>query len=192
MWLEQWVSITLKHIQKFPISDNVPWNMSCESLAMHCHHVVKWGRFIELRILFIKNCKHIYIVLAVWDPDNMYYEKWEADIYVPQNVARLIYWHSREQSLKLNMIIQHFGDSWHLWFWSCTHCRCNRQRLWQLCRLNRGRQWHRNVRSGRSLQCGWCDIWGSVSGLDTTFAEVLLHVSVDHAITGAHLVAVFL
>ena len=56
-----------------------------------------------------------------------------------------------------------FGcNSWYLWFWSC-----------------------------RSLQCGCCDIWGSVSGLDITFMKVPSHAVVDHAITGVHLVAVF-
>ena len=40
MWLEQWVSITLKHIQYYLISDNVPWNMS--PLLCSCHHVVIW------------------------------------------------------------------------------------------------------------------------------------------------------
>ena len=84
-----------------------------------------------------------------------------------------------------------FGDSWCLWFWSCRHHECDRPRLWQLCRLGRCRQWHRNVRSGRSLQCGWCDIWGSVSGLDTAFTKVPSCAAVDHAITGVHLVAVF-
>ena len=81
-----------------------------------------------------------------------------------------------------------FGDSWCLWFWSC---RCNGWRLQQLCRLSRCRQWCRNMRSGRSLQCGCCDIWGSVSGLDTAFMKVSSHVVVDHTITGVHLVAVF-
>ena len=47
------------------------------------------------------------------------------------------------------------------------------------------------MRSGRSLWCGWCDIWGSVSGFDTAVTEVSSHVAVDHAITGVHLVAVF-
>ena len=84
-----------------------------------------------------------------------------------------------------------FGDSWCLWFWSCRHCRCNRQRLWQLCRLGGCRHCCRNVRCGMSLQCGWCDIWGSVSRFDTALTKVSSHVAVDHAITGVHLVAVF-
>ena len=84
-----------------------------------------------------------------------------------------------------------FGDSWCLWFWSSSCCGCNRWRLWQLYRLDGCRWWHRDVRPGRSLQCGYCDIWGSVSGLDTTFMKVSSCVAVDHAITGVHLVAVF-
>ena len=84
-----------------------------------------------------------------------------------------------------------FRDSWHLWFWSHRCCRCNRQRLQQLCKLVGCRQCCRNVRSGRSLQCGWCDSWGSVCGLDTAFMKVSSCTAVDHAITGAHLVAVF-
>ena len=83
-----------------------------------------------------------------------------------------------------------FRDSWCLWFCSCRCCRCNRQRLQQLCRLSRCRQCCRNVRSGRSLRCGCCDSWGSVSGFDTAFTKVPSHVVVDHAITGAHLVAI--
>ena len=55
----------------------------------------------------------------------------------------------------------------------------------------RCRQWCRYARSGRSLQCGCCDIWGSVSGLDTMFTKVSSCVVVDHTITGAQLVAVF-
>ena len=47
------------------------------------------------------------------------------------------------------------------------------------------------MRSGRSLQCGCCDILGSVSGLDTVFTEVSSCVVVDHTITCVHLVAVF-
>ena len=47
------------------------------------------------------------------------------------------------------------------------------------------------MRSGRSLQCACCDSLGSVSGLDTAFTKVLSHAVVDHAITCAHLVAVF-
>ena len=82
-------------------------------------------------------------------------------------------------------------DSWCLWFWSCRCCRCSGWRLWQLCRHEGCRQWCRNVRSGRSLWCGWCDIWGGVSGLDTTFMEVLPCVAVDHTITDAHLLVVF-
>ena len=83
------------------------------------------------------------------------------------------------------------GDSSCLWFWSHRCCGCNRWRLQQLCRLGGCRQWCRNVRSGRSLQCGCCGSWGSVSGLDTAFTEVSSHVVVDHTITGVHLVAVF-
>ena len=84
-----------------------------------------------------------------------------------------------------------FQDSWCLWFWSCRHHRCSRQRLWQLCRLDGCRQWCRNARSGWSLWCDCSDIWCGVSGLDTVFTEVSSHAAVDHAITGAHLVAVF-
>ena len=47
------------------------------------------------------------------------------------------------------------------------------------------------MRSGGSLWSGWCDIWGSVSGFDSAFTEVLSHAVVDHNITGAHLVALF-
>ena len=36
-----------------------------------------------------------------------------------------------------------------------------------------------------------CDRWGSVSGLDIVFMKVSSCMVVDHAITGAHLVAVF-
>ena len=82
-------------------------------------------------------------------------------------------------------------DSWCLWFWSCRHCWCNRQRLQQLCRLGGCRHSHRNVRCDKSLQCGWCDIRDSVSGLDTAFTKVSSHTAVGHAITGVHLVAVF-
>ena len=66
MWLEQWVSITLKCIQCFHISDNVPWNMSCESFAKHCHHVVEWRRFIELRTLFIMKHWNIYTLSLLY------------------------------------------------------------------------------------------------------------------------------
>ena len=83
------------------------------------------------------------------------------------------------------------GTAGCLWFWSCRHHGCDGQRLQQLCRLCRCRQWHRNVRSGSSLWCGCCDIWGSVSGLETMFMKVSSHAAVDHAITNAHLVAVF-
>ena len=78
-----------------------------------------------------------------------------------------------------------------LWFWSGRYCRCNGWRLQQLCRLSGCRKWCRNARSGRSQQCGCCDIWGSVSGLGTVFTEVSSHAVVDHPITGVHLVAVF-
>ena len=37
----------------------------------------------KLRTLFI-NTEHIYIH-ALWDPDDMCYEKWETNIYVLQN-----------------------------------------------------------------------------------------------------------
>ena len=47
------------------------------------------------------------------------------------------------------------------------------------------------MRSARSLWCGYCDSSGSVSGFDTAFTKVLSHAMVDHAITYAHLVAVF-
>ena len=82
-------------------------------------------------------------------------------------------------------------DSWCLWFWSCSHCRCSGWRLWWLCRLGGCRCCHRNARCGRKLQCGWCYIGGSVSGIGTTFTEVSSHAAVDHTITGVHLVAVF-
>ena len=78
-----------------------------------------------------------------------------------------------------------------VWFWSHRCCQCNRQRLQELCRLGRCRQCCRNARSGRSLWCGWCDIWGSVSGLNTAFTKVSSRAVVDHAITGVYLVAVF-
>ena len=38
-----------------------------------------------------------------------------------------------------------------------------------LCRLGRCRLQHRDMGSGRSLQCGCCGIWNGVSGLDTAF-----------------------
>ena len=37
----------------------------------------------------------------------------------------------------------------------------------------------------------WQDIWGSVSGLDTTFMKVSSCPVVDHTITGVHFAAVF-
>ena len=85
-----------------------------------------------------------------------------------------------------------FRDRWCLWFCSCRCCKCNRQMLWQLCRLGGCRHCHRNARYGRSLQCGWCYSWGSVSGFGTAFMEVSSHVAVDHTITGAHLVSCLL
>ena len=78
-----------------------------------------------------------------------------------------------------------------VWFLNHRHCRCNRQRLQQLGRLDRCRWCHRSARSCKNLQCGWCDSWVSVSGLDTAFTKVLSCVAVDHTITGVHLVAVF-
>ena len=84
-----------------------------------------------------------------------------------------------------------FRDSWCLWFCSHRCCRCSRQRLWQLCRLDWCRHCCRNARYGRSLQCGWDDSWGSVIGFDTAFMKVSSRVVVYHAITGVHLVAVF-
>ena len=53
----------------------------------------------------------------------MCYEKGETDRYVPWNVARLVYWHSREQFLKLNkVIIQHppFWD-YNTWQFNSTN-----------------------------------------------------------------------
>ena len=79
----------------------------------------------------------------------------------------------------------HGGDSCGLWLQSHRCCGCNWHRLCQLCRL-----WCRDVRSGRSLQCGCCGVWNSFSWLDTVFTKVSSHVAVDHTIAGVYLVAV--
>ena len=58
----------------------------------------------------------------------------------------------------------HGGNSCGLWFQSCRHCRSNRWRLHQLCRLGGCRLWCRDVRSGRSLHCGCCGVlWWELS-----------------------------
>ena len=78
MGLEQWVSITLKHIQCFHISDNGPWNMS--PLSCSCHHVVKWWGFL---LMWNNNIYWTNIhIWAPWDLDAMCHKKWETKIYI--------------------------------------------------------------------------------------------------------------
>ena len=94
---------------------------------------------------------------------------------------------------------RHRGDLWDswcgrdscgLWLWSHWHCRCNRCRWHGLCRPSGCKLWHRDMGPGRRLQCGYCGLWDSVSGLYTTLTEVLSCVVVNSTIAGAYLVAV--
>ena len=39
----------------------------------------------NLKHIYYETLEHIYIVLAVRDPDDMCYKMWETDIYVQQN-----------------------------------------------------------------------------------------------------------
>ena len=72
------------------------------SLPPYCEmRKIHWTK----NTLYYETLEHIYIVLALWNPDDMCHKKQETNIYVLQNVARLIYWCSGEQSLKLNTII---------------------------------------------------------------------------------------
>ena len=61
-------------------------------------------------------------------------------------------------------------------FGVCRHGGCDKCGLHWLCRFGWCRLWHGDVGSGRSLQCGCCGIWNSVSRFDTAFMQVSSHV----------------
>ena len=81
------------------------------------------------------------------------------------------------------------GNSCGLWLWRCRCCGCNKCGLHWLCRFGWCRLWHRDMGSGRSLQCGCCSICNSISRFDTAFTQVSPCAAVISTIAHVYLVA---